>query len=382
MTRTGGVNLLTLTIFSEFLLYLCFSLLMGGLLFLIVPAEKKPRVVISKRLLLICTALIPVLSFLPLLHIGLILLEDMDFWTGFTSILLTFEIGKAWMVTFFVSLFLFILLLRDPFRKKSYTQTMGLFLLLILIFAFGKAGHAASITEWSGFILHSIHFLAVIVWAGPLLVVSWKAKGSANWSGFLKWLSPLSVVCMGTLLLAGFFTMQIDINSYEDPQASLLTEYLNGWVVPYGQALLMKHLVIVPLLVFAFLNGYLIKRKVQNDPSFNPLPWVKAESMFIFMLFALTAFMGQQYPPHEVALLIESKEISPLFKIFYPGNITPDLQVLINWQPISYLLMAVGLLFLIIAMISAAKKGPVVLSFVSTLLFVVSSYISLMLTIQ
>ena len=374
--------MLTLTIFSEFLLYLCFSLLMGGLLFLLVPPEKKPRVVISKRLLLICTALIPILSFLPVLYIGVILLEDMDFWIGFTSILLTFEIGKAWMFTFFISLFLFILLLRNPFRNKSYTQRIGLFLLLILIFAFGKAGHAASITEWSGFILHSIHFLAVIVWAGPLLIVSWKAKETANWSGFLKWFSPLSVVCMGTLLLAGFFTMQIDINSYDDPQASLLTEYLNGWVVPYGQALLMKHLVIVPLLVFAFLNGYLLRRKAQKDPSFNPLPWVKAESVFILMLFALTAYMGQQYPPHEIALLIKTEEISPLFTLFYPGNISPDLQILINWQPISYQLMAVGLLFLMIALISAVKKGPVLLSFISTLLFVASSYISLMLTMQ
>ena len=37
-------------------------------------------------------------------------------------------------------------------------------------------------------------------------------------------------------------------------------DYANSWMLPYGQALLIKHLLIIPLLAYAFINSVLIRK--------------------------------------------------------------------------------------------------------------------------
>ena len=41
-------------------------------------------------------------------------------------------------------------------------------------------------------------------------------------------------------------------------------DYPNSWMLPYGQALLIKHLLIIPLLVYAVINSILMKKKLDK----------------------------------------------------------------------------------------------------------------------
>src|SRR5699024_5556449 len=149
-------------------------------------------------------------------------------------------------------------------------------------------------------------------------------------------------------------TMEIDIESYDDVNSSVLQDYQNSLIVNYGQALLIKHILIISLVLFAFINGFLF-RKCQARDSFNPLKWTKLESGYALMIFGVTAFMGQSWPPHQIYNLIKAEGGSPLFNVLYDGDIVNIIQnaehrdifnVTMSFSPENYLLFVLGFLFL------------------------------------
>ncbi|WP_404452056.1 hypothetical protein LG329_17150 [Virgibacillus necropolis] len=375
---------------TEFILYICFSVLIGSLILFMVPEDKKPSMYIPKKVLYLVAVLIPLAAFLPVFQVANILAGDRDLWFILKNVVLTFEIGKAWLFISFVSVILICVLLAKNLKSKIHLKTWALFLTLLMLFGYTKSSHAATITEWQGFIFHTLHFLSVTIWIGILFVVSWFSKNKSNWLTFLKWFTPVALTCLIITITAGYFTMEIDINSYDDPKASIFQEYQNSLIVNYGQALVLKHIFIISLIVFAFLNGLLFRSK-NNQDSFNPLKWARLESVYALIVFGLTAFMGQSWPPHQIYSLIMTEGASPLFEALYDGDFINTIQnadstgvfnVTMSFGMESYLLFGLGLLFMVSTIFAAAKKRSVFVSTFSSLLMVLSVYFGIMMGIQ
>ncbi|MFD1849682.1 copper resistance D family protein [Oceanobacillus bengalensis] len=375
---------------TEFLLYICFSLLIGYFILSLVSENKRPTIYIPKKVLYIVAGIIPIAAFLPVFQTAIILAGDYDFWLVIKNVVFTFEIGKAWLFMTFVSIILICVLFAKNFKSKTHLITWALVLTLLMLLGYTRSSHAATITEWQGFLFHSLHFLAVTIWIGILFVVSWFSKNKNNWSAFLKWFTPVAIICLAITIVAGYFTMEIDINSYDDPNATVLQEYQNGLIVNYGQALLLKHIFIISLILFAFINGILFRRK-NNQESFNPLKWARAESAYALIVFGLTAFMGQSWPPHQIYMLLITEGASPLFEAIYDGEIVNVIQnasssdtfnVTVSFGMESYLLFGLGLLFMVLTIFAAIKRNSVFISTFSALLMVLSVYVGIMLGVQ
>ncbi|HEX6922711.1 MAG TPA: hypothetical protein VF149_02715 [Bacillales bacterium] len=361
---------------TEFLLYISFALLVGGLLSYVIPSEKMPQIDVPQKLLVFCAAAVPVFAFAPILRIFLILSEGRsELWVRFKSILFSFEIGKAWLFMLAVGILLVLLLAFNDLKKSAPLAQVACFLTLLLILAQGKAGHASTITAISGFVAHSLHFLAVMIWAGLLFTAGWFSHGK-DWRSFLRWFTPLAVVCFIVLTAAGFWTMTIDINNYDHRSVSIWYEYKNSWLVDYGQALLIKHLLVIPLLVFAFLNGFLLKGRE------NARKIARIEGLVILLIFAVTGFMGQQYPPHQVQSLLAQGGPSPLFNAVYQGVIDPAMTVTLSFGWLSYILFAFALIFIGLMILSVRKNAAGLFSFLLGLLVVGSGYLGLMLGVH
>lgn len=375
---------------TEFLLYICFSVLIGYFILALVSGNKKPTIHIPKKVLYLAAGIIPIAAFLPVYSTAKILAGEYDIWLVLKNVIFTFEIGKAWLFMTFVSIILICVLLAKNFKSKTQLIAWALVLTLLMLFGYTRSSHAATITEWQGFVFHSLHFLAVTVWIGILFVVSWFSKNKNNWLAFLKWFTPVAIICLAITIVAGYFTMEIDINSYDDPTATVLQEYQNGLIVNYGQALLIKHIFIISLILFAFINGILFRRKY-NQESFNPLKWTRAESAYALIVFGLTAFMGQSWPPHQIYMLLITEGASPLFKVLYDGEIVNVIQngsssdifnVTMSFAMESYLLFGLGLLFMVLTIFAAIKRNSVFISTFSAFLMVLSVYIGIMLGVQ
>ncbi|SFL55115.1 copper resistance D family protein [Salibacterium qingdaonense] len=371
---------------TEFLLYISFSILIGSLIISLIPENRKPPIYIPKKFLILAASLIPLAAFFPVFQTAKTLAGDMDIQFILTNVLFTFEIGKAWLLLTILSVILIIILsVMGDKNNKNLTIT-GLILTLFILLAYTRSSHAATITEGQGFVVHTLHFLAVSIWIGILFVVSWFSKNKNNWPHFLQWYTPVAIVCLFITFIAGYFTMQIDINSYDDPNATIFQEYQNALLVNYGQALILKHIFIISLVAFATINGVLFRKK-HNHPTFNPLIWAKMESVFGLIVFGLTAFMGQSWPPHQVYSLIKDQGASPLFNVLYDGEIINTIQnsndinvlnVSLSLGVESIMLFLLGLLFMVLTIIAAARKSALFPSFLSSLLMVLSFYLGIM----
>lgn len=355
--------------FSETLLYLCFSLLMGSFIIALIPINNKPSIRVSKRWLQFSILGIVVLSLFPIIRLVLFLYADIGLSLTIQNVIAGFEVGQAWTFTLFLA-FIFYLYVSmfSVFTNKKHILVSILFT-LGLILSLGWASHSASLTEWSGFIAHTLHFLAVTIWIGILMVVSWCSKNHLNWTAFLNWFTPVAILSLVVITGTGLFLMTL----VQD-----FSEYANSWLLPYGQALLIKHLIIIPIIVFAFINGVWMRKRIRLDPKVNPLPWVKAESGLLLLIFAATAVLGQQEPPHSVESTISGGGLSRIFGALNNGVITKPINASFDFNIIGSLFFILTLVFLILIVTVFVKKAPSVVAFIMSVLCIVSLYLGLM----
>ncbi|MEH7115428.1 CopD family protein [Neobacillus niacini] len=337
----------------------------------LIPKTARPEISIPKSVLLGATLGIAIFSFLPVLNIVLYLYEDLGLAYTLQSVLTNFDVGKTWISTGLISLILFIYLIPIKLEQKPIISLTGLIFTLILIANLGWSSHAASLSKFAGFLTHTVHFLAITVWVGILLVVSWFSKNHDNWLNFLKWFSPVAVLCLLTTAITGISLMTFHME---------LTQYVNVTAISYGQTLLIKHLAIIPLLAFAFVNSFLIRKRLKNDPSYNPLPWAKLESIIVLVVFSITGALGQASPPHELSRMVIAEGTSKLFSFFHPGVISFPLHFSLGIVSVS--LFIVAFFFLALIIITFIKKAPKALSLLMSLLFILTGYMGFMLSVS
>lgn len=342
---------------SEGLLYVCFAILTGSLLLRLVPERSKPAVHVPDGLLLACAVAVPLLSFVPLHQLTADYAESfgMTYGAMLKSVLLDVNAGKAWVWTLLGSAGLAVLLGVRAFRQDKHMPKAALFVVFLLIVWLGYSSHASSLSALKGLVVHSTHVLAFSVWIGILFAVGWFAKDSANWDRFLRWFSPVAIIAVLLTLLAG-----ITLMTFTTP------EYLNAWMLPYGQMMLIKHVLLLPLLLFAYTNGFRYKAKLRQDSAFNPRPWLKAESAVALLVLAATAVMGTQAPPHVVKETLQTVSPSALFTRLNTGPFNPDMSVTLSFGMDGALMFAAALI-MIAALLLSHRLNKLMPAFVSGL---------------
>ncbi|WP_207952729.1 copper resistance D family protein [Paenibacillus agricola] len=367
-----GMDTMVVVYISEAFLYLCFSLLLGGLLSYVIPRTYQPGIEFPQKHMVLCILGIALFSFMPVIRIVMVFAPDIGFWLTFKSVMTTFEEGKAYVLTLVLSVLILLVILNNDIRTHVHLAVTSLFIVLGMIVALGFSSHVYSLAAGVvGGVVHSVHFLAVSVWTGLLFMGGWYAKDRTRWLPFLKWFTPLSVACMATIGVSGLIIMQ-----YTVPQ------YINSWILTYGQALLLKHILIIPLVTFAFINGFVVRRRITQSPGYNGLAWIQAESAIVFCIFAVTGFMGQQSPPHDVSLTLLENKPSVLFNALYQGGSPFQLPLSIAVNMPSLLLGVLALALLCMVVFTFINKQKMSAALVYSGSFILAAYLSLMLAVK
>lgn len=351
---------------SELLLYLCFSVLAGAFISQLVPNDLKPTIVIHKRWIQLSIIGVMLFSAAPLFRLIDVFYANQSKFTAIFNIIGKFEVGKAWAVMAAVALLFLLFVTFFPVNNK--TTIISFVFLLALVLTVGWTSHSASIANMNGFTFHSLHFVAVIVWAGILFVVSWFAKDSRNWIEFLDWFSSIALTCVMLIIGSGIYLMQFVL----DP-----SEYANAWTIPYGQSLLIKHILIVPVLIFAFINGVWMKRMIVRQKNVNPLPWVRIESIILLLVFTATGVLGQQETPLHIEDTLQRNGYSPLFEFFYGEPFSFFMNVGFEFGPINILLFVLAALFVFMVFYAFKMKSSII-ALVMGLLSALCLYLGLM----
>lgn len=348
------------TALSDVLLYIAFSYLAGSAVLKFVPSSKKPLLRESKMLALLSVAGIALFSLAPVIELASFLENGQGWFSVFFSVLVDYRTGHGWLVT---ALFCIILGVTLYYNESKY---MFAYYLGILILAVGYFSHVSTLNLWGGFASHSIHFLAMAIWTGVLIHVSWFAEGKMEWRKFLSWFTPFAIACVAVLFASGIAIMLF----FVEP-----SQYAQSWILPYGQLLLLKHLSILPLLAAALINGFLNKRRVYERA------WLRVESFLLLLVFVFTAFMSKQAPPHNVNNTFRSEGPAPFLEMIKgPLYIPIDGTWEISFNGI--LLIVLALLCLAMMVIGYKRQLSPWLSALFGTAFIIAAYIGLMLNIS
>ena len=331
-----------------------------------VPPTYRPALTIPRHLLAISTLGIPIFAFIPVLQVILYLAPRLGTAESFLSVLTSFTIGKAWGWTLILAVALLLVIgLVKKTGNKGFNLT-GVILTVLLILTIAWSSHASSVDQLAGFIGDAVHLLAVSVWTGILGIISWRSTNTANWRPFLTWFTPIAALCFVVVMGSGLLLMNV-----------LMDSYMASWASPYGQGLLIKHLFIIPLLFYAGVNGIWMNRKLKNNPDFNPKPWVRLESVIIFIIFAITAAFSQLSPPSGNS----SDDSSRLFMLVSGQEALPATVVQLEWHAMGILLLLLSVAFGALLTMTFVRQAPRFLAFLLSCALVLCLYLALMMSI-
>ncbi|OAS86763.1 MULTISPECIES: copper resistance D family protein [Metabacillus] len=350
---------------TEYVTYMLFSYLVGYVVLQFVPASKKPIIIASKQSLLLSVLGIIILTFLPVLQvISFFATEGLLSFSAY-AILTEFQVGIAWLYGSFFAVFLWMIIYVEG---SKYLQ--ALFLLLMIV-SVGYASHASTLDLLPGLFSHSIHFLTITIWVGVLIHVGWLAHSIENWHSFLRWFTPLSIVLFFITTISGISLMLFVI----EPR-----DYANAWVLPYGQMLLVKHISIIPVLAFAFINGFL-SRKTKKDSEFDAKKWVQAETVILMIVFFITGVLGTLPPPHQVNATVIQEGGAVWVELLLGHEVVAPftVQFSLGFQAILFLVIAI--MFLSMIVISFYRRVSPWLALVFGVIFMIATYLGLMMSI-
>ncbi|WP_078427021.1 copper resistance D family protein [Alkalihalobacterium alkalinitrilicum] len=350
---------------SQALMYVLFSFLIGLALLSIVSDQYRPLFIVKNSWVYSSICIIPLLSLVPVLSVSYYIHVQYEapFVSTLTQVVLGYKMGQAWMVTMLLAIILVAIYYYVDYARTFFAKMLFFVFLLASTVSTSWASHAASLEE-AGFLYNGMHFIAATVWMGTIFVISWFAseKNIEKWSSFIRWFSPISIGAMAILIISGLLLMTI-----------IVPEYVNSWVLSYGQLLLLKHLLIIPILVFGVVHGFLLRKRLQKFGISRFRNTLKAESVVGLFIFVITAIMTERVPPHEVARTLQMTEPSYLFQWItgeHIGSIVP-LTFTINVLSISLLILSAILLSFVIFEVLRGK-GWIRITFLCTLFALVT----------
>ncbi|KGA96574.1 hypothetical protein AJ85_05460 [Alkalihalobacillus alcalophilus ATCC 27647 = CGMCC 1.3604] len=352
---------------SNFFTYLIIALAVGVLITTL-NQKRLPNIPFTRTIMYINIISIVLLTFVPIVQLAQMLHSQFSvpIKDAFINVITTFQVGHAWMIIVVISSLLFIIqCVREKLPNKLAVWGQ-LTLWLCIAYFISLSSHSSAADGLLGILSHFIHIVAFAIWIGPLLIVSWLTKPLNDIRAFHRWFSPLALIAVSLIVLSGLILMN-----------TLVPNYIESWSVSYGQYLLIKHLMFIPILMFGIRHIFLLKwnplhlNEKQMQLSF------KLESLFAIVIFAISAWMTEQTPPHEVDV---NTVHSPLFLLFQSTTGSEN-NVVFNWSLTGSLLLAIGSLFLIWIGYQLIRKKKVMIPIILMLITLIVIYTGLMLSV-
>ncbi len=363
--------ILLVSIIAEAFVYICLAILMGSFILQALPSDLKPTVRVPFWVKLSGIIGIMVFSFIPLLSLLFLLLEDYSFSYVLTTILFTFEVGKAWLATFGLSVIIAFYLLIGRKRDSLVYELFGVGLVFLLIVALSWTSHANSVYGIPGYLTHLSHYLTVVVWVGIVFIVGWFSKDTRNWLSFLDWFHITAIFCLAIIAITGLSLMGYSID-YGDYPAS--------WLVPYGHSLLIKHVLMIPLILYAVVNGVLMKIRIRRNEQADPRPWTKLESIIILFIFSATGSLSQQQPLHNLTELPIMENVLQFYHLELSTLSFEHIGFQLGFTGIA--MFAFAILLIAINILSFRMKSSSVVSFLLSIAIIGAVYLGLMFSLQ
>lgn len=347
-----------ISIIAKLFTYGFLSFLAGYYLLSFISEEKKPTLLLEKKWALFAIVGLMISSTGPLWDLIIALTPNFGFQTAVTAVLFEIQVGQTWWVLVIFALFL---LCWTAISKSKSDYFIALVLFFGTIFSLTISGHPNSMASIYGSIYHTLHYVGVVGWIGVLGIMAWLSKDTTNWSAFLKWYSPTATASF-VLTVGTGIAMMISIVP--------LNQYAGSIVTPYGSAMLLKHLSLIPLLYYAFFNGPLTNRWLRKKSDLPVLKVIRVEFFVVTGILLATSVMSTSSPPHEVEDI--QNNLVPWLSLFQMGELQ------FEWTIISSIYAFLAVILCIASFMALLKREKGLPSLLLSAMGVLSGYIAIL----
>jgi putative copper export protein len=278
----------------ELLSYIAFSFVAGHIVFRLVR-RKEAAVQTPRSDVLAGAASAALVTSGPVINLVSIIGAHDGYGKALLTVLFQTAAGHVWLGIFLLALCVWLLLYVD----KLPFVTLVLFLGMLFLRAYGSHPDAGLIDTFA----HFVHLSAAVFWVGVLAHVCFYTSEHFSWESFLKWFTPFATVLVTAVIGSGIVVMLFAMD---------IQDYGNVLMLTYGQMLLIKHIVFIPVLVFTVINMFLMKH-VRQHPHLQPLNWMRAEAFLLAIVFACSALLGSSPAPADIAEALSNAGAAPIF---------------------------------------------------------------------
>ncbi|GAE30895.1 copper resistance D family protein [Alkalihalobacillus hemicellulosilyticus] len=348
---------------ANWLLYVCLSFVIGYTILQAISQKRRPEIM-GDKIYLISIFITPLLLAVPVGRVVWVLSNQfgLSWIESIQTVLFEYSVGQAW----FLSIMIVFVLITWKNKKNGWQQVI---LAALLVGLASWSSHAASIAGWGGFVGNYIHYLAVTVWIGILAVVSWFSVDDKIPSPFFKWYSLTAAFSVSAIILSGFLLM-----------GAIVPEYVQSWLLTYGQLLLIKHLLFLPLLAFGF-HHLVLGMKAEITKTGLTKQSFKIESVLAFVILLISGMMTEQTPPHEVVRTLQTESITPMMQLFI-GDAVQIGVIHLTVSSIALITLLLSCLLFLYGLYQLLKKQTNYRSVISFVIAIIGIYFSFMMFVE
>ncbi|QXE02158.1 copper resistance D family protein [Terribacillus sp. DMT04] len=278
----------------ELLSYIAFSFVAGYLVFRLVR-KQEAAVQTPRSDVLAGAASAALVTSGPVINLVSLIGAKDGYGKALLTVLFQTTAGHVWLGIFLLAICVWVLL----YVNKLPVTTLVLFLGMLFLHAYGSHSSGSVMDT----LAHFVHLSAAVFWVGVLVHVCFYTSKHFSWESFLKWFAPFAAVLVMAVIGSGIIVMLFAMD---------IQDYGNALMLTYGQMLLIKHIVFIPVLVFTVINLFLV-RKVRQHPHFQPLNWIRAEAFLLAIVFACSALLGSSAAPADIAEALRNAGAAPIF---------------------------------------------------------------------
>jgi putative copper export protein len=297
----------------ELLSYIAFSFLAGHLVFRFVSKEET-AIRTPRSDILAAAASAALVTSGPVINLVSLIGAQNGYGQALNQVLFLFTAGRVWIGIFVLAIFVWLLL----YFNKFPLLMLILFLGMLFLSAYGYTATEGGLI---GAFAHFVHLGAAVFWVGVLIHVCFYASNQFSWERFLKWFTPFAILLVMLVMASGITVMLFAMD---------IRNYGNALMLTYGQMLFLKHIVFIPVLVFAVING-ILARKAHRDPAFRPLNWIRVEAILLAIVFICTAILGTSGTPADIPATLSNEGAAPIFGSIFP-SVTAESVATWHWD--------------------------------------------------
>ncbi|SDB91690.1 copper resistance D family protein [Shouchella lonarensis] len=351
--------------------YIIVALLVGVTICQILPSTREMNIGSRSQFVALLSSM-PALLLIQILFLSVTYAEffSMPYVDAVFVTLQDHAIGQSWLYTMIIWLCLILNVLFFYKRNSAVMAWINLVGIVLMIVVLSGASHGASVAGSTGWLANSLHLIGMAFWIGPLFVVSLYGARLKRPHQFQRIFSVLALFSLLFLIASGFILM-----------GEMAPDYVNSWMLSYGQLLLIKHLLFLPLLIFGFRHMLSLSGKGVHLDTAERMRSFRMESLFALTVFAVTAWMTETEPPHNVLRTLQFEPMNAITSLFLREPLLENQLLSFTPSGIAIVLFICAIALLMIAIIAAWRVRKTFMTSSFLLGFVGCMYIATMLSL-